>query len=162
MAKQHNVDGRYLQSSRKRILTKIRKQGSLYDNYPRLAEEWHPEKNDGLTPKDVLAGSGMAVWWICLECRHEWKAQIVSRKHGAGCPKCKWIRVTKNRSLSEYKRIPTGSKLSEVCPHLVFEWDYEKNTLTPDEVTAGSHKKSAGSAVKVMNGKRGSSRERMV
>ena len=32
---------------------------------PRLAQEWHPTKNSGITPFDVTAGSGKKVWWQC-------------------------------------------------------------------------------------------------
>lgn len=30
---------------------------------PSVAAEWHPEKNGGLAPERVRAGSGRVVWW---------------------------------------------------------------------------------------------------
>jgi len=50
-----------------------------------LAKEWHPIKNEQLTPKDVTVSSGKKVWWICKE-GHEWKAKIAQRNNGTGCP----------------------------------------------------------------------------
>lgn len=63
------------------------KRGSLAENNPKLASEWHPTKNGSLTPYDVSSGSGDKAWWIC-EKGHEWEAQIASRNIGCGCPTC--------------------------------------------------------------------------
>jgi hypothetical protein len=54
---------------------------------PKLAEEWHPEKNGNLTPDDVIPLWAKKVWWKCKK-GHEWQAVIVSRKNGTGCPHC--------------------------------------------------------------------------
>lgn len=54
---------------------------------PALANEWNHEKNDGLTPMDVMPNSGKKVWWICNE-GHEWQAIIQNRNRGSGCPQC--------------------------------------------------------------------------
>jgi DNA-directed RNA polymerase subunit RPC12/RpoP len=32
---------------------------------PKLAKQWHPKKNGGLTPKDVTPNSDTKAWWIC-------------------------------------------------------------------------------------------------
>ncbi len=51
--------------------------------------EWHPSKNAGLTPFDVVAGSNKKLWWQCLESPdHEWQATVANRTHGRGCPRC--------------------------------------------------------------------------
>ena len=55
---------------------------------PKLANEWNYEKNNGLTPSDVLPKSGKKVWWKC-EYGHEWQATIANRSNGTGCPICK-------------------------------------------------------------------------
>ena len=52
-------------------------------DYPELASEWHPTKNGGLIPEDVLLGSNKKVWWICSE-GHEWAARIYSRTGSLG------------------------------------------------------------------------------
>ena len=32
---------------------------------PRLAQEWHPTKNDDLTPRDITPNYAKKVWWLC-------------------------------------------------------------------------------------------------
>lgn len=54
---------------------------------PKLAKEWHPTKNNGLTPEQVMPGSNKKVWWKCKN-DHEWQATISSRNSGRGCLKC--------------------------------------------------------------------------
>jgi cytochrome c2 len=57
---------------------------------PELAKEWDTERNGGLTPKDVVAGTDRKVWWRCAK-GHEWKAGVYSRsnrKMPTGCPEC--------------------------------------------------------------------------
>jgi superfamily II DNA or RNA helicase len=62
---------------------------SLSSRYPELAKQWHPTKNGILTPEQVVAGSGMKVWWKCPNSPdHEWKASLVNRLKGRGCPFC--------------------------------------------------------------------------
>ena len=54
---------------------------------PALAKEWNYEKNNGLTPADVMPNSDKKVWWICSK-GHEWQVRIQSRNRGCGCPEC--------------------------------------------------------------------------
>ena len=56
--------------------------------FPKLAKEWHPTKNRGLTPAKVTTTSKKKVWWKCSTCKHEWKAAISDRCNGQGCKKC--------------------------------------------------------------------------
>lgn len=56
--------------------------------FPKIAKQWHPEKNGELKPDQVGAGSGRKVWWKCQK-GHEWKATIVKRTGmGRGCRWC--------------------------------------------------------------------------
>lgn len=65
---------------------------------PILANEWNFEKNDGVTPVDVLPNSNKKVWWKCSK-GHEWQAVIKSRNKGSGCPECAKVkRKCKNNS----------------------------------------------------------------
>src|SRR5205823_2604677 len=50
---------------------------------PKLALEWHPTKNDVLTPFNVTFGSHLKVWWQCKN-GHAWAAAIISRHKGSG------------------------------------------------------------------------------
>ena len=54
---------------------------------PILAKEWNDEKNNGLTPSDVMPNSNKNAWWKC-SVGHEWQAVIASRNRGRGCPQC--------------------------------------------------------------------------
>jgi hypothetical protein len=56
---------------------------------PNIASEWHPKKNDKLTPFDYTYGSDKIVWWLCKN-GHEFKNSISNRtSKGTGCPICK-------------------------------------------------------------------------
>ena len=55
--------------------------------HPYLALEWHPTKNETLTPANVTAMSNKKVWWQC-EKGHEWQATISHRSNGKRCPIC--------------------------------------------------------------------------
>ena len=54
---------------------------------PALANEWNYDKNDNLTPMDVMPNSNKKVWWICSK-GHEWEAKIQTRNRGSKCPYC--------------------------------------------------------------------------
>ncbi len=54
---------------------------------PTIAKEWNYEKNNGLTPMDVMPNSSKKAWWICDK-GHEWQATIANRSKGTRCPYC--------------------------------------------------------------------------
>lgn len=62
--------------------------GSFTDEYPAIAKEWHPTKNDKLFPTQIKPHSDIPVWWICPDCGYEYKASVGHRAYGTGCPKC--------------------------------------------------------------------------
>ena len=97
---------------------------------PTLAKEWNYEKNNGLTPADVMPNSKEKVWWKCSN-GHEWQAVLYSRNNGTGCPYCAGKKVLKGYN-----------DLKTVNPTLAKEWNYEKNNgLTPADVMPNSNKK---------------------
>ncbi len=62
---------------------------NLEIQHPKLATQWHPQKNGDRKPLHYRPGSGYKAWWIC-EKGHQWQAQIYSRAiRGHNCPKCK-------------------------------------------------------------------------
>ena len=63
----------------------IKGENDLQTVNPALAKEWNYDKNNGLTPTDVLPSSNKKVWWKCSK-GHEWQAKIYSRSKGNGCP----------------------------------------------------------------------------
>lgn len=96
---------------------------------PKLSDEWHPTKNNKLTPKDVTASNNKKVWWICKK-GHEWQATIHSRNIGGNCPYCSNKKTDKNNCLATR------------YPNIASEWHPTKNgKLTPKDVVPGSGKK---------------------
>lgn len=97
---------------------------------PKLAVEWHPEKNGTLTPRDVKPYSNRKVWWRC-KMGHEWQAAINSRFAGNGCARCSG------------RRADVGSTdLATTHPQLCKEWIISRNPgITPQDVTKGSERK---------------------
>ena len=96
---------------------------------PRLANEWHPTKNDTVTPEDVLAGSGKKFWWLG-KCGHEWEAVASHRLNGSGCPVCAGKRV-----------LPGFNDLATMHPVLAAQWHPTKNRTPSSDVMSGSGKK---------------------
>ena len=105
--------------------------GSLAQNNPELAKEWHPFKNSTLTPQDITAASPIKIWWKCKKCGYEWQASPNNRSRGVGCPCCSG-------------RVPKigENDLATVDPVLSSEWHKEKNgPLQPNMVLPNSGKR---------------------
>ena len=94
---------------------------------PDLAKNWNYERNGGLKPKDISAGSNKKVWWKCDK-GHEWR----TTPNCCGfCPYC-----------VNQKIWPGYNDLATVNPKLASEWDYTKNgKLKPENTLYGSGKK---------------------
>ena len=97
--------------------------------YPLLAQQWDSKKNDKL-PSEVMYGSAKKVWWICDK-GHSFCQEVRLRtQRGHGCPVC-------NNSV-----VSAGDNdILSTHSHLMKQWDDEKNTILPSEVTYGSKKK---------------------
>ncbi|HEY5123542.1 MAG TPA: zinc-ribbon domain-containing protein [Ignavibacteria bacterium] len=103
-------------------------QDSLQLSNPKVSKEWHPTKNGKLTPQDVHKGSNKKAWWVCKN-GHEWETQIYRRNNGRGCPYCL------NQKVNVDNCLETNNKI------LSMQWHPTRNgTLTPKDVTFGSHK----------------------
>lgn len=97
---------------------------------PKLAEEWHYEKNKGLEPKNVSPYSKEKVWWKCSE-GHEWIAPVKRRSCGIGCPFCAGKKPTVG-----------VNDLATENPELANEWHpYRNGTLRPIDVKLHSNLK---------------------
>lgn len=106
--------------------------------HPSKASEWHTKLNDGLLPSAVTSGSNKRVWWQCTTCGTEWQTSVANRVRGTGCPNCGRI---KQGRVKEQNIIATHGSFADAYPELVVEWDCEKNTLLPSEVTKQSHRR---------------------
>lgn len=102
---------------------------------PDLVDEWDYETNDELNidPLTLGVGSHSKVWWKCDnddKHTHSYESSIASRNRGRGCPYC------------ANKKVLVGfNDFATTSSRLLKEWNYEKNSLTPYEITSGSDKK---------------------
>jgi hypothetical protein len=100
-----------------------------------LAADWHPTKNGGLAPQDVMAGTNKKIWWkhadpsCSVPGGYEWEAPGNNRTNvGSGCPACAGNKV-----------IAGINDLAHTHPDLIAEWHPTKNgDLTPENVSAGN------------------------
>jgi DNA-directed RNA polymerase subunit RPC12/RpoP len=99
----------------------------IFDVHPELRSEWS-DKNKGINPSSVSYGSNRILWWKGI-CGHVWQASAKDRSGGNGCPYC-----TGKRVLAGFNDVASKA------PELAAEWS-EKNILSPNSVTTGSHKK---------------------
>ena len=110
----------------------IKGKNDLQTVNPTLAKEWSYEKNNGLTPADILSNSGKKVWWIC-EKGHEWDATVASRNNGTGCPICRSERHT---SFPEYALVYYLKKCGIDIIHSYKAKGYELDVFIPSSKVA--------------------------
>lgn len=98
---------------------------------PTIAAEWNYDKNRGITPYDVTAGSEKKVWWKC-SIGHEWQANVENRAiKGNACPYC-----------SGKKALAGFNDLKTLYPEVASEWCEELNTdVRVDDIRPGSGRK---------------------
>lgn len=107
-----------------------RKNNSLAALHPLLVSEWHPTKNEGLSPENISHKSDKKVWWQCKN-GHEWEATPHSRiNNSSGCPYCANKKVWKGFNDLESQK-----------PSVLSLWDYDMNVVTPNDVVVSSAKK---------------------
>ncbi|MBQ2408641.1 MAG: hypothetical protein II309_04320, partial [Bacilli bacterium] len=110
----------------------------LKSKYPIIAEEWNYKQNSGLLPEQILYGSHKKVWWKCKTCGNEWQTTIYNRISGKGCPKCSLIKQGKTKIKNI---ISKEGSFADNYPNLLKEWDFNKNSVNPSELTKNSKKK---------------------
>lgn len=100
-------------------ITKTKRQpidgNNLQEKYPEIAKEWYSNKNNN-TPNDVNWSCNDKKWWICQN-GHEYQYCVGQ------------------------KILEKFNDLTTTNPGLLEEWDYNKNTIKPTEISEGSHKK---------------------
>ena len=107
------------------LLDKSNKIKNLSVVHPELTKEWNYKKNFSLTPDQISYGSGKLVWWVC-KFGHEWKASVHHRHRGKhNCPEC--LLENKNKNAILYTN-----------PECLKHWDYSKNIIKPEDISAGS------------------------
>ena len=108
------------------------KNNDLASTHPSLAKQWHPTKNESLTPEKVVSGSSRKVWWQCNQ-GHEWCATIKARAHqGTGCPIC-----------AGKTTVPGETDLATAFPEIAAEWhSFRNGATTPQNVPVFSNHKA--------------------
>ncbi len=104
---------------------------SLTEKFPAVAAQWHPTKNEDLTPGRISGGTNKKVWWVC-EKTHEWQARVKDRTSGGtGCPAC-----------SGRTTLPRVNDLATKFPEVAAQWHPTKNEdRTPDRISGGTDEK---------------------
>ena len=82
--------------------------------------------------------SGQYAYWICSGCKHSWRTKICNRVNGSGCPECA-SKQSGQRTIN--RQLVINGSLKESDHSCMEEWDYEKNTISPNEITLFSNKK---------------------
>ena len=105
-----------------------RRNWKLLSEFPEVVAQWHPTKNEEVTPADTwLASSQRAAWWKCdVADDHEWQTSIATRTiRGLGCPYCGGRRASVTNSLAS------------LFPEVAAQWHPSKNgRRTPASIHA--------------------------
>jgi hypothetical protein len=103
---------------------RVARSNSLGTVNPELAREWHPTRNNDLTPFDVLPSANRKFWWQCPGKKdHIYEASLNNRHNGKGCPYCANQRIIRSNSLGA------------VNPSLAKQWHPSRNgELSPYDV----------------------------
>jgi len=99
----------------------------LATTHPHMIEQWDYAKNK-INPTELTSGSNKKVWWLCRKFNHSWIVSI-NEKTRYDCPYC-----------GKQKALKGFNDLITTHPEIIQYWDYEKNILNPDEISAGSDK----------------------
>lgn len=100
----------------------------LFTTNPELIPYW--SKNNTIDPTRIKSGCNSKALWYCPRCGGEYDMKVVNKVKTPGCPYCSGHRVLKGYN-----------DLATTVPELIEDWDYNKNSIMPDEVTKGSNKK---------------------
>ena len=98
--------------------------------YPDLLREWNYELNK-VSPFEVLPASNKKYHWVCEKCGYHFVQSLSHRtlRHSQ-CPFC-----------TSHVLVSGKNDLATQFPEVASEWNYERNTLKPFEVSGGSNKK---------------------
>ena len=112
------------------------KENSIANLHPELLQEWDYEANGEVRPEYVNYGSVRKYWWKCMNCGNRWLMTPNARTNQKqDCPLCSAIK--KGKALRRH-HVDTKGSLLELYPEVLKEWDYEKNNVSPDEISKGS------------------------
>lgn len=107
---------------------------SLQDVSPQAASFWHPTKNGDVKASDVSPFSQKRFWFYCPKtcnegCIHEWETRIIYVVRSPQCTFCDGYKFCKHESFA-------GKN-----PDLLKYWNFDKNEMSPYELSLRSAKK---------------------
>ena len=121
-----------IKEDRQKIYSKYiknKKENSVARLFPEKIKDWDYNKNK-LKPENLTPGSLKRIWWIC-DMGHSYESTLVNHiMHNSKCPYCRNLKVLKG-----YNDLLTTN------PELASEWNYEKNSIKPDQIVEGSNKR---------------------
>lgn len=106
----------------KEYFSKCEKLADITITHPNILSDWDYSKNT-IEPKKINCISSKSVWWKCNK-GHEWETSIREKIAGEECPYCSKLLVW-----------PGDNDFATTQPQLLTEWDYEKNTVSPTNIT---------------------------
>ena len=112
---------------------KKRREEPLTKKYPKIFEDWDYSKNT-LRPEEIGKADKREIWWTCKE-KHSYVVSFFSRARSQGCKICSKPEKAKNISKARSKK---GLSFAETQSHLLSQWNYEKNDVTPEELSEKS------------------------
>jgi hypothetical protein len=121
---------------KKANITKLKKSKTLANAQPQLIAEWDYERNTALSPHAVSHKSNIPLWWKCKH-GHKWQSTPKRRSRGDGCPTC--AKNSAGNRIRKQRLEKAGQSFADAYPELLKEWDYNKNTLQPTEITRKSN-----------------------
>jgi len=115
------------------------KTNRFIQQFPHIAQEWHPTKNKGLCIENVSSFSNIKAWWKCAECGYEWETTVNHRTtEGNMCPICS----RKRGSVQKTKTHAERNNFALQRPMVAQEWHpYKNGTLKATDVSVKSNKK---------------------
>ena len=119
-------------------------ENSLDKKFPKIAAEWHYDRNSPLTPLNFPPSSHKVVWWQCQKNQsHAYQVSISSRTRldkPTGCSYCAG------------KKVSPENSLTTKFPKIAAQWHPTKNgKLTPDDFTFSANKKVWWQCLKYIN-----------
>ena len=103
------------------------------NHHEKILTEWDYSKNIKL-PSNYTKKSEQKVWWKCSKCGYEWQSMICTHANGSSCPCCAGKII-----MQGVNDLKTWCKLNN-REKLLIEWDYEKNGITPAEISKSANK----------------------
>lgn len=106
-------------------------ENDLFTVYPNLKEYWDYEKNNGIDTTTLALNTMKKYYWICENGHSDIRS--ISSLVSTGKYLCNYC--NNNKIISGYNDVATTH------PNVIKEWNYNKNTISPQNITYGNNKK---------------------